>query len=99
LHDTVSTVSRVNDNRPGADLNHPRPGLAQQPEFRSSRSVYHCSVHRCSSQDGAAYDELCAAIKPADIIDEMFIDDIVSLEWEILRWRRLKRILMQEAKT
>jgi hypothetical protein len=52
-------------------------------------------------EDGAAYDELvgriCAAIKPADIIDEMFIDDIVSLEWEVLRWRRLKRLLMQEA--
>jgi hypothetical protein len=25
LHDTVSTVSRVSDNRHGADLNHPRP--------------------------------------------------------------------------
>src|SRR5262249_62397662 len=30
-----------------------------------------------------------------DIIDEMFIADVVSLEWEILRWRRLKSSLMQ----
>jgi hypothetical protein len=29
LHDTVSTVSRVSDNRHGADLSHPRPGLEQ----------------------------------------------------------------------
>src|SRR5262249_58989886 len=52
-------------------------------------------------EDAAAYDELlarvCAAVKPADIIDEMFIADIVALEWEVLRWRRWKRTLMQEA--
>jgi hypothetical protein len=51
-------------------------------------------------EDAAAYDDLlggiCAAVKPVDIIDEMFIADIVSLEWEVLRWRRLKRTLMQE---
>jgi hypothetical protein len=29
LHETVSTVSRVSDNRDGAGLNHPRPGLEQ----------------------------------------------------------------------
>jgi hypothetical protein len=52
-------------------------------------------------EDAAAYDEvfgrICAAVKPVDVIDEMFIDDIVSLEWEVLRWRRLKSTLMQEA--
>jgi hypothetical protein len=51
-------------------------------------------------EDGAAYDELlgriCAAVKPADAIDEMLIVDIVALEWEVLRWRRLKRTLMRE---
>lgn len=33
-------------------------------------------------EDMAAYDELCgrlyAAVKPADVIDEMYLDDIVS---------------------
>jgi hypothetical protein len=52
-------------------------------------------------EDAAAYDELvgriCAAVRPADVIYEMFIADIVALEWEVLRWRRLKSILMQEA--
>jgi hypothetical protein len=51
-------------------------------------------------EDAAAYDELlsrvCAAVKPADIIDEIFIADIAALEWEVLRWRRLKWTLMQE---
>ena len=50
-------------------------------------------------EDAAAYDQLfgrfCAAIKPVDIIDEMLIDDAVSLEWEVLRWRRLKSSLMR----
>jgi hypothetical protein len=45
-------------------------------------------------EDPAAYDDLLgevrAAVKPADIIDEMFTVDVVSLQWEVLRWRRLK---------
>ena len=44
-------------------------------------------------EDGAAYDELHARIfaaeKPVDIIDEMFIADVVSSEWGVLRLRRL----------
>jgi hypothetical protein len=51
------------------------------------------------SEDAAAFDQLlgrfCAAIKPVDIIDEMLIDDVVSLEWDVLRWRRLKSSLMR----
>ena len=50
-------------------------------------------------EDAAAYDELlariCAAVKPVDIIEEMFIADVVSLEWEVLRWRRLKLSLIR----
>jgi hypothetical protein len=45
-------------------------------------------------EDAAAYEELLAriqaAVKPVDVIDEMFIVDVVALEWEVLRWRRLK---------
>jgi hypothetical protein len=52
-----------------------------------------------AGEDAAAYDELfgrvCAAVKPADVIDEMFIADVVSLEWEVLRWRRLKSSLIR----
>ena len=50
-------------------------------------------------EDAAAYDGLLArfraAAKPVDIIDEMFIVDVVALEWEVLRWRRLKLGLIQ----
>ena len=52
-----------------------------------------------AGEDPAAYDELLAriraAVKPLDIIEEMFIADVVSLEWEVLRWRRLKLSLIQ----
>ena len=49
-------------------------------------------------EDAAAYDVLltrvCAAVKPVDIIDEIFINDVVVLQWEVLRWRRLKLSLI-----
>jgi hypothetical protein len=52
-----------------------------------------------AGEDDASYHELLirvrTAIKPVDFIDEIFIADVVSLEWEILRWRRLKSSLMQ----
>jgi hypothetical protein len=45
-------------------------------------------------EDAAAYGELLArfraAINPVDIIDEMFLVDLVALEWEVLRKRRFK---------
>jgi hypothetical protein len=45
-------------------------------------------------EDAATYDELLAhmlaAVKPVDVIDEMLIADVAALEWEVLRWRRLK---------
>jgi hypothetical protein len=50
-------------------------------------------------EDAAAYYELfgrlCAAVKPADIIDEISTADVATLEWEILRWRRLKLSLIK----
>ena len=50
-------------------------------------------------EDAAAYDQLlariCEVVKPADVIDEMFTADVVSLEWEVLRWRRLKSSLIR----
>jgi hypothetical protein len=50
-------------------------------------------------EDTAAYDQLfariCSAVKPVDIIEEIFVADLMSLEWEVLRWRRLKSSLIQ----
>ena len=38
---------------------------------------------------------MCAAVKPVDIIEELRVADVVYLEWEIMRWRRLKVALLQ----
>lgn len=50
-------------------------------------------------EDVAAYDELfgrvCAAVKPADVIDEIFVADTMSLEWDVLRGRRWKTSLIR----
>jgi hypothetical protein len=60
----------------------------------SGRSTLFGQPLLLEGEDAAAYDQLreriCAAEKPVDIIDEMFIDDIVYWEWEVLRWRRLQ---------
>lgn len=50
-------------------------------------------------EDVAVYEELSrriyATVNPVDVIDEMLVADIVILEWEVLRWRRLKTNLMR----
>jgi hypothetical protein len=50
-------------------------------------------------EDAVAYDQLvtriCTAVNPVDFIDDMLIADVIFLQWEVLRWRRLKLSLMQ----
>ncbi len=45
-------------------------------------------------EDGAAYEALRSkfftSVSPADIVEEMWVNDCVDLTWEILRLRRLK---------
>src|SRR5262244_3618565 len=49
-------------------------------------------------EDTAAYDELLVrisgAVKPADILEEIWVRDIVDLVWEAFRLRRLKANLI-----
>jgi hypothetical protein len=51
-----------------------------------------------SSRDAGAYDELLvrvsAAVRPADIFEEIWVRDIVDLVWEAFRLRRLKACVM-----
>jgi hypothetical protein len=50
-------------------------------------------------EDAVLYQELLAriraAVDPADTIEEILIVDVASLEWEALRWRRLKKSLLR----
>src|SRR5262245_23401657 len=49
-------------------------------------------------EDPAAYDDLLvqisAAVKPADILEDIWVRDIVDFTWEIFSLRRLKANLM-----
>ena len=36
-----------------------------------------------------------ATVNPIDTVYEMFVADVVYLEWEVLRWRRQKSSLMR----
>jgi hypothetical protein len=49
-------------------------------------------------EDSAAYDELLVqvsgAVKPADILEEVWVRDVVDLIWETYRLRRLKANLL-----
>src|SRR5262245_20277054 len=50
-------------------------------------------------EDAAAYDQLLAyiyaAVKPVDSIETMFVGELVALQWEVLRCRRLKTSLIR----
>ena len=52
-------------------------------------------------EDAAAYDGLTAriagAVAPADVLEEMWVRDVVNLAWEALRLRRLKAQLLTSA--
>jgi hypothetical protein len=50
-------------------------------------------------EDGASYDELLARIsgslKPGDILEEIWVRDVVDLTWDVFRLRRLKAHLLR----
>jgi hypothetical protein len=49
-------------------------------------------------EDAAAYDELLlqasTAVKPVDMIEDIWVRDVVDLSWEIFRLRRIKAALL-----
>jgi hypothetical protein len=64
-----------------------RPTLFDQPEL-------------LPGEEPAMYQELltriCETVKPIDIIEHIFINDFTYLEFDVLRWRRLKIVLIRE---
>jgi hypothetical protein len=53
-------------------------------------------------EDAAAYDELLvrisAAVKPADILEDIWVRDVVDFTWEVFALRRLRASLMTATK-
>src|SRR5882724_10029447 len=52
-----------------------------------------------AGEDTAAYDDLMArlsgTLKPSDVLEEIWVRDVVDLVWEVFRLRRLKAHLMR----
>jgi hypothetical protein len=76
----------------------PKTKSMTSPPTRAQRFAFF-GPHLLEGEDAALYDELvgrmCAAVKPVDVIDELYVAGVVSLEWEMMRWRRLKVGLLQ----
>jgi hypothetical protein len=57
-----------------------------------------CPPQLIEGEDPVAYDEffakVCATVKPADIIEEIYVRDFVDCDWDVRRYRRLKDALM-----
>ena len=53
-----------------------------------------------SEENAAGYDELftrvSSAVNPSDVIEAIWLRDVVELTWEISRWRRLKKEFLAE---
>jgi hypothetical protein len=75
---------------------------SQRPSFRNGRRrlALFGPPALLEGEDAATYDQIlariCVTVKPVDIIDEMHIADAVYSEWEVLRYHRWKRSLIQE---
>src|SRR5260370_18463171 len=74
--------------------------MSADPHPTSGRAGFSCFGRGplVDGEDSGGYDELLArvsgAIKPADIIEEIWIRDIVGLTWEALRLRRARAALL-----
>ena len=77
----------------------PKPSTTPtSPPERAGRLALFGPAPLLEGEDTAAYDELLvqisAAVKPADILEEIWVRDVVDLVWEAFRLRRLKANLM-----
>ena len=79
---------------------HPKSPAAPKSQSLTRGSIFG-PAPILEGEDQAAYDELLAqvssVVKPSDIIEEIWVRDVVDLTWEIFRGRRLKNCLLAAA--
>lgn len=68
-----------------------------------SRSTFFAHGSLVAGEDKAAFDDLYdqffAVIRPNDLIDEMYVADIVAEEWDVFRGRRLKSAMFSQLRS
>jgi len=79
----------------------PKPSTTPtSPPQRAGRLALFGPPPLLEGEDTAAYDELLVqisgAVKPADILEEIWVRDIVDLVWEAFRLRRLMTVVAHE---
>ena len=69
-------------------------GAAMAPVRPSAALAFLASSPLIAGEDAAAYDDLSARMSrmltPSDILEQIWVRDVVDLTWETLRLRRLK---------
>jgi hypothetical protein len=64
----------------------------------SAAAELFCSPQLIAGEDPVAYDEflakVCATVKPADVIEQIWVRDFVDCDWNVRRYGRLKVALM-----
>jgi hypothetical protein len=88
----------MNRDEPGATTMLERRRLNYKNKSKSMTSVPRLIVfdrpQLLEGEDRATYDQLvarvCVAVKPTDIIYERYSADVIALEWDVLRLRRVK---------
>jgi uncharacterized membrane protein YheB (UPF0754 family) len=79
---------------------HPKSPTAPKSQSLTRGSIFG-PAPILEGENAAAYDELLtqvsSALKPSDIIEEIWVRDVVDLTWEIFRGRRLKNCLLAAA--
>jgi hypothetical protein len=88
-------MREVIPNAPAAG-NKARPGLSKEESAR-----FFGPPPLIAGEDQAQYeamrDQISAAVGPRDFLEEIWVNDVVSLVWETLRLRRLRAALLPAA--
>ena len=81
-------MKRVKQSRPNPDKSASDLSLFGPPQLLQDEN---------SEEYAELLARITAAAKPLDAIEEIFVDDVTRLQWEILRWQRLKTSLIKIA--
>jgi len=73
----------------------------KKSKSKTARALAFAPAPVLKGEDAKAYDDLLTQVssyvKPANIIEEMWVRDVVDLTWEILRCRRCKKQAIEAA--
>jgi hypothetical protein len=80
---------------------HPAPSVAPTAAAEPSAAPHLYTALLLHGEDPEAHDviwsRITAAVRPADILEEIWVEDVVDLVWEAFRLRRFKSCLMTTA--